>query len=430
MPLKLHELIKKAESKGITASNTKSKLQSTTTRPWQEESILFNNNDTTTTEPLNKQQTDNEGATKRKPTGNKPATRSRTNQQQSDNKNQNGNKPAIISTTKAATYQQQIDNISATEISLTTLVGLQRALLMFIYYECKKARSKSTKSLTLEYISGTLKSSKGSIKTTLQRIEAKGFIKRTNFKIGRGGWSQYSISDVLFQELLQHETDNNLTTNWKTTDNKMTAELAILPPVVSSSLNNTTTNLPQEIQQIDYMPLTEIGFNETHIIQIYREHMKKPELALSAKIIQDSINALAYDLKHNNVANDFKHSPAVVLTSLLKKGMPYSSKTPDKFVTPQEEAMQNYLVSKERQRLARQETEHKIKNLEYQEWQDSLTEEELLELCPESEVAEGIPEKIRLTMRRRKALDISKDYFDAEIWPAKKKEAMAAVGSI
>jgi hypothetical protein len=53
-----------------------------------------------------------------------------------------------------------------------------------------------------------------------------------------------------------------------------------------------------------------------------------------------------------------------------------------------------------------------------------LTEEELLELCPESEVAVGIPEKIRLTMRRRKALDISKDYFDAEIWPKKKHKVL------
>ena len=46
-----------------------------------------------------------------------------------------------------------------------------------------------------------------------------------------------------------------------------------------------------------------LTINHLIIIQIFREYEKKPELTLSAEIIQDSINALAFDLKHNNITN-------------------------------------------------------------------------------------------------------------------------------
>src|SRR3989338_5095937 len=159
-------------------------------------------------EPATKwQQTDNKPATKTSETSNKPIT----NRQQSDNassapitsKIETGNKVATEPATLSATKWQQTDNKPATATTFSALVGLQSALIVFLYQSCKAARSRCTDALTLEHLASCLGSSSGSVKTTLQRLESKDYISRIGFKNGRGGWSKYELPDALFRELLQ-----------------------------------------------------------------------------------------------------------------------------------------------------------------------------------------------------------------------------------
>ena len=95
-------------------------------------------------------------------------------------------------------------------------------------------------------------------------------------------------------------------------------------------------------------------------------------------------------------------------------------------MTPAEEAMRDYLAAKEIRHKNKLAVESKIKEIEYQEWLSCLPAEELMELVPESEVAD-VPEKLRKTLRRRKALELSKEYFEAEIWPSKHQALLAEV---
>jgi len=169
--------------------------------------------------------------------------------------------------------------------------------------------------------------------------------------------------------------------------------------------------------ELDLTPLEVIGFNESHIIQIYKEYEKNPNLELSKEMIQDSINAFAFDLKHNNTENSFRNSPAVVLLSLLKKGMPYSSKTPDKFLAPKEEAMKNYLEAKNKQMQTKRIMEDQLKKVSFDEWFDNVKEEDLKEFYPDHSKLNGIPIKLRDTLLKKEALKNIKDHFDANIWP-------------
>ena len=261
---------------------------------------------------------------------------------------------------------------------------------------------------------------KETVKTAIRRLIEKNIIVKSKSKQGIGGFCCFEISEEIKYFVLEVQKSS---VNTGILDGfNLGSEAGSSTNVVSSSYINTTTNIPTEFSSIDCSPLTHIAFNNSHIIQIYREYERKPQIALAASIIQDSINALAFDLKHNKVADDFKYSPTVVLTALLKKGVPYSSKTPEKFKTPQQEAMEAYWHAKEQQKNAELEAEEKIKQLEFQEWQTNLSEEELLELCPKSEIAEGVPPKLVKTMRRKKALELSKHYFEAEIWPKIKNE--------
>ena len=56
-----------------------------------------------------------------------------------------------------------------------------------------------------------------------------------------------------------------------------------------------------------------------------------------------------------------------------------------------------------------------------------MPEEELLALCPEIEVPAGIPDTIKKTMRRKKALEFSRDYFEANIWASIEQKILGVV---
>ena len=338
--------------------------------------------------------------------------------------------------TQLNTKWTQTEHKLNTKTAFSSLIGLQRELMIFIYNECKIARSKTTKNLSVEHISSALKVPRGSIKTTIIRLEKKGFVARALFKNGRGGWAAYSVPDFLFQELLQYETEHKLNTKWTQTEHKLNTELNTelntAPPVVSSSYINTTTNLgldiPKNWEGISIDALEHIGFSKSHLVQIYRQYEKNPEgPQLSPELIQSSIDAFAFDLKYNNTENDFKKEPAVVLLSLLKKAQPYNSVTPGKCVSPVQDALNKHQQMLQSQRVKEQQLRQQIKDTEFLLWQESLPETELLALCPDFEVPAGIPDAVRKTMHRKKALEFSRDYFDANIWAGIEQKILAKV---
>ena len=423
MPLNLNDLMEKAKNRGITTSLRSNNNPGQLIRPWQQESVLF---ETIHKTEKNEQQPEksikNQPLTNKKQTGNKPTTNEEDSKgvlQDVDDKKKD--RLAAL----PAKNGQQTGNTIITRAPFSSLVGLQRAIIIFIYNECKIARSKTTESLTLEHLSSALKASCGCIKTTIQRLEAKGAVERVEFKNGRGGWSKYAIPDLLFQELLQYESNNKLATNWQQQYNNLSHE-STKPSTTSSDSNiciNTTTTLPEDFKQIDFSALSEIGFDESHVIQIYREYSQKPELSLSAEIVQNSINALAFDLKYNNVANDLKRPPAVFLTYLLKKGQPYSSKTPEKVLTPREESMREYVLAQEKKNLKLLEIETMAKGFALKEWLDALPDEELFSFNPENNVRPtGMPEKLYQLSKRKKAIELAKEYFNTILWPEKRSK--------
>lgn len=305
--------------------------------------------------------------------------------------------------------------------SFSDLVGLQRALAIFIFNECQIVRAKTTKGLTLEYISSVLNSSSFcSIKKALQRLISKQIIERTEFKNGRGGWSKYTLPDPIFQEVLQYETGVKLESKWSQSRVKVETQPEPNIPVVSSSYINTTTNI---LEGIDLDMLEELGFNQSHLRQIEREYQLHPQSALTAEDIQNSIYNFIFDLKHNKDKLKFRNDPITVLISLLRQGKPYTSVTPSKFKTPRQEALDSYRLAKEQNEQLEIKTREEIKNKEYDKWLRELEDRgELLSLYPEEDLPKGMPQIPKKAAWRRKAIEVAKDYFMAEIWPNRKKE--------
>ena len=295
---------------------------------------------------------------------------------------------------KLVTEKQETGNTTGnkvvTNFLFSSLVGLQKKIVLFLYESCKTARSKITNPITLEHMSDILKASIGSLKTTIRRLENKQLITRAEYKNGRGGWSKYSISDFLFQELLQIETGNKVVTNWEQSSNKLvtnweqsgnkvvTKPVTTSPVVVSSNITTTTNsyiqsvdNLPIDWQAINYEPVRGVGFSEATILQLYSAKRT------TAKVVQESIDNFALNLQHNLTA--YK-SPLGALISVLNKGGVWMridalkpTAEPLKPIAEQEEAKQE---SAERERI-----EH-IFHKEYCKWYDALSNDELKQLFP------------------------------------------------
>ncbi len=358
----------------------------------------------------------NPAQTEHKPNTNQTQTEHKWN----TNQTQMEHKPNTKPNTKRNTNGTQTEH---KRTDLNAIVGGQRKLLFYIYNLCKMNGTKITSPLNLEVLYENTFIEKGSIKTSLNRLVQKGFLIRQEIKSGRSGWVIFRMPDTVYQELFNNDISLSLTQTRHKLDTKPNTKPNTTAPVVVSSYIDTTTNVPDEFKNLDLSPLVGFGFGDSHVIQIYREYLKKPELSLSADIVQNSINALAFDLKHNSVAESFKQSPTVVLTALLKKGQPYSSKTPDKVLSPREEAMQEYLLAQQKKNLKILEIETQTKDSAQQEWLNGLSEQELLDFNQNNDLRpDGMPERIFEISQRKKALAQAKEYFNTIIWPTRQKE--------
>ena len=210
-------------------------------------------------------------------------------------------------------------------------------------------------------------------------------------------------------------------------NNKVNNKVNNADIVVSSYINTNYRNLdiPESWESIDITPLESIGFDLSHLVQINRAYEKTPNTTLSPELIQTSIYAFAYDLKNNNVEKIFKNPAATVLLSLLKKGQPYNSVTPDKCVSPQQDALNKHNHMLQTQHARELELMQQIKDTEFSLWLEAFPDDELFLLCPENAVPLKATDKLFKTVRKRMAKEKAKDYFDAEIWPTKKQAILA-----
>ncbi len=394
-----------------------------------------------TTETQNGYQTGIKQVTNRYQTGNKQVTDQPLTGVQ---KKQTGNKQVSeqVTTETQNGYQtgnkqvsQQIINTTIKQIkeySLTTLVGIQRSIIVFFYFLTKIHVGQSTPSLTLDYISNSLKIGKNVIKITIIRLQKKGLLIRNSGKTGRGGWSSYELSNALYKELMQQDnfgfledkTGIKQVTNEHQTGNKQVSQqvsqqvTSTLSSGSSIDLKTTTTNsnpareLPEGWRAIEHSFLAHIGFTQTHLLQLSKLESLEPS------IVQDSIYHFAFDLKHNNKASSItKGDPLNYFMGIVSKRGAYTA--PSNYIDPILEVMNSYHKTKEQSEKQKTEIEQKVQEIEFRTWHDSLSDNEILELLPEEILkAAGVPASVRLTLK----INHLKKHYRETVWPERRRQ--------
>ncbi len=361
-------------------------------------SVKNNQNKTSNKPTTNRKQTDNKLATKRKQSDNKLVTKCK----------QSGNKVASKPITKVATKWQQSGNKVATNRPFSALVGLQRFIVLLIYEECKKSRSKITDPLTIEYIAKQLNSYKNTVKTSIYRLEIKGYLLRNEYKNGRGGWTRYELPKEVFHELLQNETGNKLATNWQQTVNKVVSKVVTEPitsPSSSSSIyKTTTTELPDDWLKINLTDTNEFGFTHSHLLQLYKTG------EFTSKIIEDSIKHFLFDLQQNNKAKEIKTNSLSYFMGILRRSGIYAA--PENYESSKDRAMRLYLEKEKVIQEKRASLENELFSVEFNKWSNHLSEEDKNQIIPDE------AKKINLNGPKIAALRL---HFKQTFWPELRK---------
>ena len=262
-----------------------------------------------------------------------------------------------------------------------------------------------------------------------QRLVKKGLIYRGAGKRAQGGFINLGITDQLKQVILDINSKIKNQPNFNILNPMLNIDLeknkgtnkGTSDHVVSSSNINTNTTLPEEWVDLDIECLKDHGLQENHIIQIDRAYKKNPDIALSLKAVQDSIYAMAYDLKCNADRLKIKTSPIAMLTSVLKRGEPYSSVTPENYMTPRELAMQKYREHQKLREDKLKQIEEDIFNSELEDWLNALDNSDRVKILSDAD----IPNNLRPNMKKRLESGHLKTHFEKNVWPEIKQSVMS-----
>ena len=333
---------------------------------------------------------------------------------------QTGNK----SGTELRTNREQIENKPGTEPRFLALSGLQRGTVLFMYSLCRAAGTRTTENLRLDTMASNLETTPGAVKETIKRLVAKGFIQRVDYRVGRGGFSSYALPEAIYRQLFELESGNKLGTNREQTGNKLGAQpgtqLGTSPSSSSSFIDSdqnskTTTTGESELfddgrvqlspdwSAVDTLPLSEIGFTQTHLMQLAK-YSKLP-----AAEVESSIAFFAFDLRRNGKAKTLNGPPLNFFMGILRKGIPYAP--PENFESAADEARRRTREILERKDRDRQAEELRIFELEFSEWRRGLAPNDLLRLVPEWAQKPGQIQDSAL-----------KSYFETNLWPERAQE--------
>ena len=278
-------------------------------------------------EETNKKQTKNQQDTHNTPTRYPQFISNPQNNLQRTNK-----VPATVPT-REQTINLQETCKTPTRNRFNLLSGLRRSVVLFIYENCKVARSEISDPFTFESVGLFCQTTPRSAGETIKLLAKENYlIPIDRKKGGRAAWHIYKIVDDIYQDILLLEAAGKLTRNPQLTNKEPYGEQTSQPTNVissSSSVLNTSittteepkvnkpSELPEEWKDIDFSCLESVRFTEHHLLQIYQ--CKK----VSAEVAQESIYELHHDLTVNQ--NKSLRNPRNVLLSLLKKGTPYTS---------------------------------------------------------------------------------------------------------
>lgn len=307
-----------------------------------------------------------------------------------------------------------LDNIENTVFltdSIRKLSGIQKKIFFYVIDLCSYRGQLQSNPILTNDLAEIANCSFGSAKTSLIRLINKKLILRKKGQASKGGHIILAITKEIQTAALHAQRFNlnkhkdlytgNITGNIpgnvlnNVVDNK---------PLTSSSniynINTTTLELPEDWLNINVAPLSEIKFTFLQLKQLYKLAVNSPE------VVQESINHFAFGLKNNKLKDKYA-DPLNVLMGVLRKGDAWIE---NNYQSPQEIAQRALIELKKAERERKNQLEKDAFQLGLEDWQESLSIEELEKISAKKGV-DATPKHVRIS-----------NYFKEYVWPDVKKD--------
>ncbi len=304
----------------------------------------------------------------------------------------------------------------APNVSLETLAGLQRNSLIFIYESCRIFGSKISPPIQIKNLAESIKTTVAAARVAVQRIEQKGFVRRYEYKDGRGGWTKYELPDEIYSQLFFKESSIKVASNLDQSSIKVAPEPAPEPAPSSSSssrdlsLKETTTtqmSVADELGLLDLSQLREFGIT----VETFKRSVQ-----LHPTVSIEALSDLAFRLSElfRNPKERAKIQNArgfvIKLVEQLAGGI-----TPlDHIETSHERLMREYAILAKQKKAEQQSFEDALLQEAFAKWDQELAEEEKFRVVPLAQNAPaGAPRAA-----------ILREYFRENLWPEFKKQML------
>lgn len=295
-----------------------------------------------------------------------------------------GNQNTVCPIKKTGADFKETWSLEKATYELSRLCGLQRKIVFYIGTNCMAKNDLFSGPICINDLKLLLETDADTIKTATQRLVHKGFIARETGKKGTGGFSLFRIQESLKQAILQDikfsQTSSGLVTKLEPKREPRNNSSSNYNTSITTNLSSNENGLLTEWQEIDISSLENIGFSKAHLIQIVKFGLLDPE------IVQDSINAFAFDIEVNGKAQKLRTTPLNYFMGIMKNGMPYAP--PENYETSEERALKIYIEKKKIEQKRKEELEKEAFNLSFSDWVHTLTEEEVCKIIPKANYRE------------------------------------------
>jgi hypothetical protein len=300
-----------------------------------------------------------------------------------------------------------------TNQSFASLVGLQRNALIFIYESCRLKGDLLSVPITIQNIADFLGTTTAAVRKAIQRLENKGYIARAAYKDGRGGWSQYRLTNFIYNELLHEETRAKVEPKLGQTRAKVEPQPEPQPePSTSSSssyLNNkrTTTRSASDdfetwLAEIDFSVFSP-SITQSLVRRCFELHQNLNPLEFEKLLSRFSVHLSS---KNNGVKN--ARGLLISFAGQLAKGqVPL-----EEIEEPEDVLARKWIDEMKQAKVARENLEKEACDLAFDEWFESLSQESKDQIAqPNSVMTSGHPTQ-RIFL---------KSHFAENIWPQQKR---------
>jgi hypothetical protein len=318
--------------------------------------------------------------------------------------------------TKTNVIDDNIDDKFTLKERIVNLSGIQLGIFNLVIDSCIDSGTNTTGKLNTNQLSHNLNISFNSFKKSIYRLKAKTIITNIKGKRGKGGYTHFSISTKTKNIALQIRKKENVIDDNIDDNNKN------IIPIYNNSNNITTINKKEEENinldhfwiSINIFPLEQYGLKQSHLKQLQKMNCTTPE------IVQESIHHMAYGLENTKDTQKYDY-PIKVLMGVLKKGDAWIE---EKYIDPNERALKKIIDARKRKLLAKQKMITELKDIEFNNWFEELTENKLLNIIEEIDGVGGIIAE--MYKKDKKISDITKgtilQYFNETVWIQIKKE--------